>query len=118
MGKYILDIYSIIHFAVGILWRYMGFDIVSLFVLHTLFEIVENSKFGIHIINTYVKIWPGGKPAADTLINSIGDVSISLLGWILTDKYFIRNNIALYSSILIVSYFWIFRYILIYLKKI
>lgn len=108
MGKYLLDVYSILHFTVGILWRYMGFDIISLLLLHSIFEICENSKIGMHIINTYFKIWPGGKPSADTLINSIGDISVSLLGWILSDKYFIQNNTALYSSILIVFYFWIF----------
>jgi len=118
MGKYLLDTFSIIHFVVGILWRYMGFDIIRLFIYHSIFEIVENSNFGIHIINTYVKIWPGGKPAADTPINSIGDVLISLVGWMLADKYFIQNNIALYLSILVVSYFWIFRYMLVRHKKI
>jgi hypothetical protein len=118
MGKYLLDVYSILHFTVGILWCYMGFDIISLLLIHTIFEIIENSKIGMYIINTYLKIWPGGKPSADTLINSISDISISLIGWILADKYFRRNNTALYSSILIVSYFWIFPHIILRHKKI
>lgn len=110
MGKYLLDVYSILHFAVGILWHYMGFDIISLLLLHTIFEIIENSTVGMYIINTYFKFWPGGKPSTDTLINSISDISISLVGWVLADKYFRQNNIALYSSILIVCYFWIFKH--------
>ena len=112
MGQYFLDKYSILHFVTGILWHYMGFDILSLFILHTIFEIVENSKIGTHIINTYFKIWPGGKSSTDTLLNIIGDILISLVGWILVDKYFRQNNIALYFSIIIVCYFWIFRHIL------
>lgn len=118
MGKYLLDVYSILHFATGILWRYMGFDIISLLLLHTIFEILENSKIGMHIINTHFKIWPGGKPSTDTLINSISDISISLVGWILADKYFVQNNTALYFSILIVCYFWIPPHMILLHKKI
>jgi hypothetical protein len=114
MGKYFLDKFSILHFTIGILWRYMGFDIISLFLFHTIFEIMENSKIGMYIINTYFKTWPGGKPSADTLLNNVGDILISLLGWILANTYFIQNTIALYLSIIIVSYFWIFRYIIVY----
>jgi hypothetical protein len=115
MGQYLLDKFSILHFTIGILWRYMGFDIISLFLFHTIFEIVENSKIGMYIISTYFKIWPGGKPSADTLLNIVGDILISLLGWILTNTYFIQNTIALYLSIIIVFCFWIFRYIIVYL---
>lgn len=118
MGQYILDKFSIVHFAVGILWRYMGFDILSLFILHTIFEIVENSKIGMHIINTYFKIWPGGKPSADTVVNIISDILISLLGWILVDTYFIQNTTLLYISIIVVAYFWISQYMILRHKKI
>jgi len=44
----------------------------------------------MYFINTYFKMWPGGKPKADTLINSVGDTVGIIAGWIfaqMIDKY-------------------------------
>ena len=50
-------------------------------ILHTLFETVENTQFGMNFINKYITFWPGGKPTADSFINIIGD-TVSACGWL------------------------------------
>lgn len=82
MGKYLFDQYSYLHFAVGIIVYYWNIPLFLWFILHTLFEIVENSQIGMHIINTYIRFWPGGKPYADTYINTVGDTIGAMVGWI------------------------------------
>jgi hypothetical protein len=46
-----------------------------------IFEYVENTKYGMNIINKF-SYWPGGKERADSLINSLGDQFYALLGWV------------------------------------
>jgi hypothetical protein len=82
MGVHFIDKYSYLHFVVGATIFYWNISLFHWVLIHTLFEIVENSKFGIHAINTYFKFWPGGKPKADTLINNLGDTLFAILGWL------------------------------------
>jgi hypothetical protein len=86
MGKYFIDQFSLLHFAVGIVAFFWDINFTLFFILHSIFEIFENTKAGMYIINNYITIWPGGKPEADTIINIIGDTVFALLGWILA-KY-------------------------------
>ena len=81
MGQYLFDQYSILHFAVGIIAYFWNISFMTTLILHILFEIIENTPYGMHIINTYMKIWPGGKPYADSFINSMGDNLSTALGW-------------------------------------
>ena len=82
MGKNIIDQYSLLHFAVGIVVYFWGINLKTWTFLHILFEIIENTEYGIYFINTYFKnIWPGGKPYADSYINIISDNLFGLLGW-------------------------------------
>lgn len=90
MGLKLFDQYTYLHFAVGITAYFFNISIVSWVVVHSLFEIIENTNIGIHIINTYLKLWPGGKPYQDSFINSIGDTIGTIIGWLsayLLDKY-------------------------------
>jgi len=48
-----------------------------------MFEIVENTQCGMHIINKYLTYWPGGKPHVDSLLNIFGDQVFFALGWII-----------------------------------
>ena len=83
MGYKIFDQYSLLHFASGVICYFYGIKFSTSVMLHTLFEIVENTKLGMHIINTYLTFWPGGKPKADSFINSIiGDNLSFALGWL------------------------------------
>jgi hypothetical protein len=81
MGTYLFDKFSYLHFAVGIIVYYWNIPLLLWFVLHTIFEIVENTETGIHVINTYIVFWPGGKPRADTLLNMLGDTICAMIGW-------------------------------------
>ena len=81
MGIYFTDKFSLLHFANGIVAYFWGIPILVWFILNILYEWVENSSLGIKIINK-IKIWPGGKHKADTLVNSIGDQLYCLVGWI------------------------------------
>jgi hypothetical protein len=38
----------------------------------------------MRFITTYFTLWPGGKAKADSLVNSVSDNVMSLLGWFLS----------------------------------
>ena len=81
MGKRLFDQYTYLHFCTGAIMYFWGFSLTSWFVIHTIFEVVENTKMGIDFINKF-SFWPGGKPEADSLTNSIGDTIGGMLGWV------------------------------------
>jgi hypothetical protein len=81
MGIYFTDKFSLLHFASGISVYYWNISLIQWFIIHTLFEIIENSPYGMVILNK-IKIWPGGKDTADSFINSLGDTFYSILGWL------------------------------------
>lgn len=106
MGKTIFDKYSILHLVVGCIFRYFNFSLESLFILHTIFELTENTQIGMKIINDYITIWPGGKDKADSHLNSFSDIIFSLIGWYIMDKT--NNNIIiLLISLVVIAYFWL-----------
>jgi hypothetical protein len=95
MGIYFTDKYSLLHFASGIIAYYWGISFILWFIIHLLYEYVENTNLGMKIINK-IKMWPGGKEKSDTILNSIGDQFYGLLGWIFTFfilKIFTFNNL-------------------------
>jgi hypothetical protein len=79
MGELFTDKYSIYHFTSGIIAYYCGLSFAKWFVLHVIFEILENLIFQTELNN--IEIWPGLKPKPDTIINSIGDQFYTMLGW-------------------------------------
>ena len=88
MGTKLIDEYSLLHLASGIVAFYWGFSLVAALAVHTVFEILENSAPGIHVIDTYLSAralgafgWPGGKGSPDSLVNSTGDTIAFLMGW-------------------------------------
>jgi hypothetical protein len=81
MGKYFTDKFSLLHFANGVVIYYWNVSFLTWFVLHLIYEYVENSEYGITVINK-IKLWPGGKQESDTLINSLGDQFYASLGWL------------------------------------
>lgn len=89
MGYLFTDKYSLLHFATGIVVYYWNMSFWQWFFLHALFELVENTQTGMHIINNLPKLpngeplWPGGKTHADSVINSLGDQFYAIAGWIL-----------------------------------
>ena len=85
MGQNFVDNYSYLHFAVGIIFNFFNINIIYSLIFHILFEILENTKYGVYVINKYLKIWPGGKSQKDSLTNMVGDTIFFLLGWISAD---------------------------------
>lgn len=96
MGTMIFDQYTYLHFASGIVSYFWGISLLKWLFIHTIFEFVENTKLGIKIINNYFTLWPGGKPKADSVINSYGDTLGAIIGWISAfyiDKYGIKHKL-------------------------
>lgn len=95
MGKQFFDQYSILHMATGIIAYFFGIELFHWIIIHFIFEYIENTTFGINIINSLFKnIWPGGKEEADNFLNSmIGDNFFAILGWCIAyyfDKKYIN----------------------------
>lgn len=81
MGVHFTDKYSLLHFACGIVVYYWNISFITWFIFHLIFELVENTEFGMFYIRK-IKLWPGGKSHADSWINSAGDQFYSVLGWV------------------------------------
>ena len=79
MGQGFIDRYSILHFAAGIVANFWNFDRIQWFLAHFAFEIVENTAFGMSIINS-LPFWPGGKAQADSWVNILGDNLFAVFG--------------------------------------
>lgn len=92
MGKKLVDQYSLLHFSSGVLAYFFGIKFWIWFILHLAFELIENTQTGMNIINNNFKFWPGGKPYADTIINSIGDQIFAMLGWYVAYKLDVLGN--------------------------
>jgi hypothetical protein len=86
MGLHLVDAYSLLHFAVGVVVRHWGMSLVLWIVIHTMFEVIENTQHGMNFINRYIKMWPGGKPYADSVVNNIGDTVFAVIGWYAADQ--------------------------------
>ena len=82
MGDLLIDQFTYLHFAVGIIVYFWGISLLHLFFLHTIFEFLENTQLGMKIINNYIPFWPGGKPKSDSIINIIGDTLGVVVGWL------------------------------------
>ena len=87
MGNRTFDQYTYLHFAVGIIAYFWNISLLNWIILHTIFEILENSQMGINFINKHIVFWPGGKPKPDSIINNIGDTYGAILGW--SSAYFL-----------------------------
>ena len=53
MGNKFLDQYTYLHFATGIVAYFFGISIKNWIIIHILFEIIENTKFGMKMINMF-----------------------------------------------------------------
>ena len=86
----VIDKYSFLHFSVAVIFRFWGMSLKNWLFIHIIFELLENSKVGMYVINNLlIKIgipWPGGKEKSDTFLNSFGDNIFAILGWIVADN--------------------------------
>lgn len=47
----LFDQYTYLHFAIGIVVYFWNISLINWVIIHTIFEIIENTQTGIHIIN-------------------------------------------------------------------
>jgi hypothetical protein len=82
MGSKLFDKFAYLHFGTGIVVYYWGLSFVWWLILHTVFEVVENTPRGVHFIDNYLTFWPGGKLKPDSITNSFGDTIGAIVGWL------------------------------------
>ncbi len=78
----VIDRYTYLHFAVGIIAFFFNISLVWTIILHVIFEVVENTELGMNFINNYILFWPGGKDKPDPIMNSVGDTFGAIAGWL------------------------------------
>lgn len=83
MGTRLLDQYSLLHFATGIIMYFWNISLKNCVIINIIYEIIENTNIGMKTITEHFKTWPGGKSYSDSVINSIGDVLSGTIGWYL-----------------------------------
>ena len=82
MGNKMFDQFTYLHFATGIITYFWGISIYVWILIHSVFEFLENTTWGMYAINHFVKMWPGGKPIKDSNINIFGDTIGAIIGWL------------------------------------
>ena len=85
MGKNFCDKFSTLHLISGMIAHHVGISLTHAIVIHTLFELTENTPTGRKFLQN-IKVWPGGKDSADTLENMVGDTAFFVLGFCLKKK--------------------------------
>ena len=80
MGVRLIDQYSLLHFAMGVVVYFWAMPFWVWIVVHTVFELSENTVAGMALINSF-PMWPGGKPQADNTRNIMGDTLAAAVGW-------------------------------------
>ncbi len=86
MGNNLVDQYSLLHFASGVVAYFWGVPPGTWFIVHVSFEVAENTQAGMDFINTSLTWWPGGKPRADDFVNIVGDNISAMAGWWIASK--------------------------------
>jgi len=82
MGKQFMDQFTYLHVAMGIVFYFWGVSLRDWIVIHTVYELFENTELGTKLINRLFPMWPGGKTYYDYSINSIGDTVGAVAGWL------------------------------------
>jgi hypothetical protein len=84
MGHRFADQYSLLHASVGVISYFWSVPFLLGLIIHTIFEVVENTNQGMRFIQRYLSLfWPGGKDEPDAIINRIGDTVFFSGGWLL-----------------------------------
>lgn len=87
MGVYFTDNFSLLHLASGIVAYYWGISFITWFILHAAFEMTENTEGGMQVIRK-IKLWPGGKTHADSILNRLGDQFYACIGWAIAHYHY------------------------------
>ena len=90
MGFALLDEYSLLHFASGIVLYYWNFSLTQTILGHSAFELFENSDGGMRFINDYfyynqTKLL---KTEPDNITNMFGDTMSCIAGYMVAQMVF------------------------------
>jgi hypothetical protein len=77
----LLDQYSLLHFAVGVLLFFGRFSFLLATLTHATFSLLYNNDAGYSFIKRYAAWWPGSK-RADSYYNMLGDNLSFNAGWL------------------------------------
>lgn len=80
MGLRFFDQYSLLHFSVGVVAFFWGMPLTTFFIIHSIFEYLENTRQGILFIQR-LPLWPGGKFFSDSSVNILGDTVFAVAGF-------------------------------------
>ena len=102
IDQMIIDPWSIVHFVSGTVLWFIGFDIYQTILILVIFEICENSRFGIaffnQLPNRLYALVPAGKRnkiefieaqkdyVGDSWGNLIFDIIFGVTGWLLANS--------------------------------
>ena len=81
MGQQLLDQYSLLHWASGVVAYFWDVPFDYWLIAHVGFELAENTDPGMRFINKNLTYWPGGKTERDSFVNIVGDNAVAMLGW-------------------------------------
>jgi hypothetical protein len=106
-SNHLYDEWTIVHFINGMLFKLLFpyITIFQLFLIHTLFEIYENTSLGKKLVNYTSNYLYSG----DSLLNSISDTIVFVLGGYIVEKnkilsYKNNNYISIFIIILLNIY--------------
>jgi hypothetical protein len=80
MGFRLLDQYSLLHAAMGVVLYFWGVPLLWAIIAHSVYELAENTPWGMRMIQG-IAFWPGGKWEADSWVNIVGDTVSFTAGW-------------------------------------
>ena len=80
MDQYGLDKFSLVNFAVGLIWQQTGLSFLSLAIVYTIFKIVGNTNLGMSFIYKYLSS-TFFKLTSEDYKNIALDLGLCFSGW-------------------------------------
>jgi hypothetical protein len=107
MDQYGLDKFSLVNFAVGMLWYQAGFSFISLLVVFSIYKIVGNTSLGMYLNDKYLEPMFGFKLTSESYKNIGMDLALCFSGWFV-GHLFVKSGIIGVTSTLIgfALYYW------------
>ncbi len=107
MDQYGLDKFSLVNFAVGMLWYQAGFSFISLLVVFSIYKIVGNTSLGMYLSDKYLQPIFGFKLTSESYKNMGMDLALCFSGWFV-GHLFVKGGIVGVTSMLIgfALYYW------------
>jgi len=108
MDQYGIDKFSLVNFAVGVVWQQTGLSFLSLMIVYSIFKIVGNTSLGVHMADKYLRPLTGLKLVSEGFTNIGMDLLLCFAGWfaghLLLGKTF-HSSTGAFMGLLV--YFWI-----------